>query len=509
MTKKILLDLLERFLLRGPVGGEKQPSTSRATLSRKLSRALGKVNDSDVFRGAWNFARSEHDEGTYSVDAVRAVLLDFDCVLPNDDWSDICGSLSDLLSAASVRGRQQQVNESDAGSVADSSASVLAPADVPSGLPGLAAPPSVSALTHGSAGSGRGLKRKQSGGFDCSFEDDEFKRYQHMFGAFSWSDLLKEVVQRDKDAKTQESKFLDLSSKYEELKKKNRLLTQQTRRIKKAAEKARAKLHGSSKKQTQLKFHRRDRDGVEARKQASIEEKMAIQRTGPSGSGRYLTVPSRVSLSIRRNLSNIACGDLSLVLLDDASRWTVARAEVHSGACLLAAARAFHQNMLAEIAEKPSSGFDDSKGLSQPAVCIHSISQDATNSAIWQKRKLSALILESAFCPSLPSKEDLGASGIELANVFQMMQCVADCQPVGDSSAAGTVALTHKMLGSLGCPSVQSLLESPLAEKGFLGPEIDGSGNGICSGRGGMVCLCFLEFHFLGRCTSVQLPCSR
>lgn len=49
MTKKILLDLLERFLLRGPVGGEKQQSTSRATLSRKLSRALGKVNDSDVF----------------------------------------------------------------------------------------------------------------------------------------------------------------------------------------------------------------------------------------------------------------------------------------------------------------------------------------------------------------------------------------------------------------------------------------------------------------------------
>ena len=96
------------------------------------------------------------------------------------------------------------------------------------------------------------------------------------------------------------------------------------------------------------------------------------------------------------------------MLLDDASRWTVARAEVHSGACFLAAARAFHQNMLAEIAEKPSSGFDDSKGLSQPAVCIHSISQDATNSAIWQKRKLSALILESAFCPSLPRQGRLG-----------------------------------------------------------------------------------------------------
>ena len=195
---------------------------------------------------------------------------------------------------------------------------------------------------------------------------------------------------------------------------------------------------------------------------------MAIQRTGPSGSGRYLTVPSRVSLSIRRNLSNIACGDLSLVLLDDASRWTVARAEVHSGACLLAAARAFHHNMLAEIAEKSSSGFDFSQPLFQPAVCIHAISQDATNSGIWQKRKLSALILETAFCPSLPSKEDAGASGTELANVFQMMQCVADCQPVGDSSAAATVALTHKMLGSLGCPSVQSLLKS-LAEKGFLG----------------------------------------
>ena len=225
VTKKVLLDLLERFPLRGPVGGEKQQATSRATLSRKLPRALGKVNDSDVFRGAWNLARSEHHEDTCSVDAERPALLDFNCALPNDDWSDICGRLSDLLSAASVRGRQPQVNESDAGSFADSSASVLAPADVPSGLPGLAAPPSVSALTHGSGGSGRGLKRKQSGGFDGSFEDDEFKRYQHMLGAFSWKGLLKEVVQRDMDAKKQESKFLDLSSKYEELKRKNRLLT--------------------------------------------------------------------------------------------------------------------------------------------------------------------------------------------------------------------------------------------------------------------------------------------
>lgn len=155
-----------------------------------------------------------------------------------------------------------------------------------------------------------------------------------------------------------------------------------------------------------------------------------------------------------------------------------------------------------EIAERASSGFDDSKGLSQPAVCIHSISKDATNSAIWQKRKLSALILESAFCPSLPSKEDLGASGTELANVFQMMQCIAGCQPVGDSSATGTVALTDKMLGSVGCPSVQSLLES-VAEKGFLGPEIDSSGNRSCSGSGSMVCLCFLEFNFFGRCGCV------
>ena len=220
VTKKVLLDLLDRFLLRGPVGGEKQQSSSRATLSRKLSRALGKVPNSDVLRGAWNFARSDHDEDTYRVDAVRTVLLDFGFVLPNDDWSDICGSLSDLLSAASVSGRQQQLNESDVRSVADSSVSVLAPADVPSVQPGLAVPPPVSSLPHGSGGSARGLKRKQSGGFDCSIEDDEFKRYQHMFGAFSWTDLLKEIMQRDKDAESQESKFLDLNSRYEEVKKK-------------------------------------------------------------------------------------------------------------------------------------------------------------------------------------------------------------------------------------------------------------------------------------------------
>ena len=76
---------------------------------------------------------------------------------------------------------------------------------------------------------------------------------------------------------------------------------------------------------------------------------MAIVRTGKHGTGRYLTIPGRISLGIRRNLSNVACADLSLILLDDASRWSVARAEVHSAAAMMASCKAFHLSMVESL----------------------------------------------------------------------------------------------------------------------------------------------------------------
>lgn len=145
------------------------------------------------------------------------------------------------------------------------------------------------------------------------------------------------------------------------------------------------------------------------------------------------------------NLSNVACADLGLILLDDASRWTVARAEVRSGAAVVAAARAFHKEMLAEVSASSS------------GLCVHYLTQDATNSAIWQKRKLTALILHTAYLPSLP--DSTGSSNFVFSwKSFQALQRVADVQPVGDATAASVVGLCHKMLQSVGCPSPYSLV---------------------------------------------------
>lgn len=178
---------------------------------------------------------------------------------------------------------------------------------------------------------------------------------------------------------------------------------------------------------------------------------MAIERPGKKG--RYLTFPSRASLAIRRNLSNAACADIALILLDDASRYTIARSEVFAGSALVAAAQAFHQVMEEER----------SKG---PIVSVHMVTQDATNSSIIQKKKLTALILNSAYVTSNSLEQVSAGQGKvpyvwDFNKIFQSTQCVADVQPVDDGSAAGTVALTSKMLASVGCPSIQSLVSRP------------------------------------------------
>ena len=197
------------------------------------------------------------------------------------------------------------------------------------------------------------------------------------------------------------------------------------------------------KKQKQQILHATD--SAEA---TSVDQRLSILRTGADGDGRYLTVPSRVSLAIRRNLSNIACADLGLVILDNASRWTVARAEVQSGAALIAAGRAFHRTMVDER--------QDESSANEPSLHVHFVTQDATNSV---RRKMTALILHSAWC-YLPS-DDGNEFNFDW-KVFHTFHGVADVHPVTDSSALGTVALTHKMLDSLACPSIKSLVDMNL-----------------------------------------------
>ena len=231
------------------------------------------------------------------------------------------------------------------------------------------------------------------------------------------------------------------------LKKKIKLLNQQQRRSAKSAAKWSAKAKAKGSYANRSKHNSKAPITVE-----NVDQRMAIQRTAKD---RYLTVESRISLSLRRNCSNVACADLGLVLLDDVSRWTIARAEVQTGAALIGHARAFHQTMLSEFEdqsrETPHSGI---------GVSFHCISQDATNGSIWQKRKLVALLLHTAYCPLIPKPGDnFSGAWTWKWDMFTSSECIADVQPVADGSSRGSVGLTHKTLQSLGCPSAWNLLE--------------------------------------------------
>ena len=115
---------------------------------------------------------------------------------------------------------------------------------------------------------------------------------------------------------------------------------------------------------------------------------------------------------------------LRLVLMEDTSRWSVARAEVKAGASAVASFQAFHQGMLEELFHEEGLQHGDF------SLSLHVISQDATNGAIWQKRKLCALLLHSAYLVSLP--ED-GSFRWSSDDMFQELRAVADIQRVAQA----------------------------------------------------------------------------
>ena len=275
-----------------------------------------------------------------------------------------------------------------------------------------------------------------------------FTEYQQLYGGHSWVDLIHELICRDKTLEEAEKQHKRDEETIRLLKGKNKNLMQSQRRIGKTAAKWKDQAKTLVKRtigKTQKHEILHAKDSTEAK---LVDQRLSILRTGADGDGRYLTVPSRVSLAIRRNLSNIACADLGLVILDNASRWTVARAEVQSGAALMAAGRAIHKTMVEEMLDESSAN--------EPSLHVHFVTQDATNSL---RRKMTALILHSAWC-YLPSDD---ASDFNFDwKVFHTFHGVADVHSVTDSSALGTVALTHKMLDSLACPSIKSLVDMKL-----------------------------------------------
>ena len=81
-------------------------------------------------------------------------------------------------------------------------------------------------------------------------------------------------------------------------------------------------------------------------------------------------------------------------------------------------------------------------------LSAHAWRGDATNSNIWQNRKLSTLEIQSAYVSDFSAL----CSG-EWAQGVRSATCIADVLAVGAPTAAGNMALVLKQLQGMGCPS--------------------------------------------------------
>ena len=156
------------------------------------------------------------------------------------------------------------------------------------------------------------------------------------------------------------------------------------------------------------------------------------------GTGKHFNHQSQFALAMRRNFTNVACADIGAVLLQDLNRYSVARAEVHTGAVLLMSSHKFNRDS-AEC----------------PAV-IRAFEYDATNSDIWQRRSLSACRLET-----LKIRTWLEDESQDLREVSLHQKRWCDLLPVEGKSSAATYALIGKHLASAG---VSRLWRDPHSE---------------------------------------------
>lgn len=208
--------------------------------------------------------------------------------------------------------------------------------------------------------------------------------------------------------------------------KKNKTLKQQLRRMKMKLEKLNTE---------KVKCESKEKDVLE------------LERT-KQGTGKQLTLKGTLALAIRRNFGNAATSDVGAMLLEDISRFTVARAETKAGTALVASARIFFHWVYSELTgpQMPDSF----------RLVVHSYRQDATNSGILKRSKLNALILHSAYLRQANNLNDQSWKhweNFEFHDWFDSMVRVADVLPVRNSTSEDTAAQTLKHLASLGCIS--------------------------------------------------------
>ena len=167
---------------------------------------------------------------------------------------------------------------------------------------------------------------------------------------------------------------------------------------------------------------------------------------GHDGDTGWFSAQGCIALAIRRNLSNISAEDLGLVVMQDVSKHTVLRAECRTGAALLMNSRNFFQEWLHH---------DSCGGESSTSFLFVQYRQDATNSSK-HRQKMSALEIDASFAVCTDEEmSDLTPSDMS------RIRRLADIQPVhkGYETGVATMALTKKMLQSIGCPTWDHFLD--------------------------------------------------
>ena len=158
---------------------------------------------------------------------------------------------------------------------------------------------------------------------------------------------------------------------------------------------------------------------------------------GPGTAG-WLTPQGSISLAIRRNLGNVSAQDLGLIIMNDVSKQTVLRSECRTAAALAASNRFFFEEWLHE---------DRNRSHDSYSFLFLQYREDATNAAK-HRQKMTALEYHASW--AITTKAELNYLD---STDFQSVRRLADVLPVWDGSGKGTLALTKKMLESMGVPS--------------------------------------------------------
>ncbi|CAE7562245.1 unnamed protein product [Symbiodinium sp. CCMP2592] len=200
-------------------------------------------------------------------------------------------------------------------------------------------------------------------------------------------------------------------------------------------------------------------------------ELFAIQKLGKQRAGRAgrFSLSSKFSIGLRRCLTNVAASDFGIINMVDISRQTVLRSELLTGAGIVRLMQLFVQDGLGLALESASAVSAENDDWSLFGVGYRC---DATNAAIWRRKKLHVLEANVLYVSDF---EKLREGNFDEATVrrhcvflvadFKQMFCglqfaiaeaafvQSDLQVINnDATAFDVLALVVKQLQALGVP---------------------------------------------------------